>query len=138
MLIVLDVQIEHGPAWEIAFEPDDVEALYVAAASVARSLATERAAFGIAAAGFTGAESRFAHVPISSSGGQAERVLDLLARLSTHPSAPFERLLALVRRIARPGTTILVADRARPDAVRRLVPAARAGRLPGRRRGLRS
>jgi uncharacterized protein (DUF58 family) len=108
VLIVLDVQIEHGPAWEIAFRPDDVEALYVAAASVARSLATEKAAFGIAAAGFTGAESRFAHVPISSAGGQAERVLDLLARLSTHPSAPFERLLALVRRIARPGTTILV------------------------------
>lgn len=108
VLIVLDVQVRHGPAWEIAFEPDEVEALHVVAASVARSLATERAAFGIAAAGFTGAETRFAHVPISSAGGQAERVLDMLARLSSHPSAPFERLLALVRRIARPGTTILV------------------------------
>jgi uncharacterized protein (DUF58 family) len=108
VLIVLDVQLEHGPAWEIATRPDEIEALYVAAASVARELATERAAFGLAAAGFSGAETRFAHVPISSSGGQAERVLDLLARLSTHPSAPFDRLLALVRRIARPGTTILV------------------------------
>ena len=108
VLIVLDVQTDHGPAWEIAYEPDDVEALYVVAASLARSLAAERAAFGIAAAGFTGAENRFAHVPISASGGQAERVLDLLARLSTHPSAPFERLLAVVRRIARPGTTVLV------------------------------
>jgi uncharacterized protein (DUF58 family) len=108
VLIALDVQTAHGPAWEIAYEADDVEALYVVAASVARALATEKAAFGIAAAGFTGAETRFATVPISSSGGQAERVLDLLARLSTHASAPFERLLALVRRIARPGTTVLV------------------------------
>ena len=108
VLIVLDVQVQHGPAWEIAFEPEEVEALHVVAASIARTLATERAAFGIAAAGFTGAESRFAHVPISSSGGQAERVLDMLARMSSHPSAPFDRLLALVRRIARPGTTLLV------------------------------
>jgi uncharacterized protein (DUF58 family) len=108
VLIVLDVQTEHGPAWEINFDADEVEALYVVAASVARALATERAAFGIAAAGFSGAQSRFAHIPISSAGGQAERVLDLLARLSSHPSAPFERLLALVRRIARPGTTVLV------------------------------
>ena len=108
MLIVLDVQTAHGPAWEIAYDPDDVESLYVVAASIARALAGEKAAFGLAAAGFTGAETRFATVPISSSGGQAERVLDLLARLSTHASAPFERLLALVRRIARPGTTLLV------------------------------
>ena len=68
----------------------------------------------MAAAGFTGAETRFAHVPISSAGGQAERVLDMLARLSSHPSAPFDRLLALVRRIARPGTTILVVTARNP------------------------
>lgn len=108
VLIVLDVQTADGPAWDIAYDPDDVESLYVVAASIARALAGEKAAFGLAAAGFTGAETRFATVPISSSGGQAERVLDLLARLSTHASAPFERLLALVRRIARPGTTLLV------------------------------
>jgi uncharacterized protein (DUF58 family) len=108
VLIVLDVQTAHGPAWEMAYDPEDVESLYVVGASVARALAGEKAAFGLAAAGFTGAETRFATVPISSSGGQAERVLDLLARLSTHASAPFERLLALVRRIARPGTTLLI------------------------------
>jgi uncharacterized protein (DUF58 family) len=108
VLIVLDVQTEHGPAWDLSFQIDDVEALYVVAASIARALATERAAFGIAAAGFSNAETRFATVPISSASGQAERVLDLLARLSNHASASFERLLALVRRIARPGTTLLV------------------------------
>jgi uncharacterized protein (DUF58 family) len=114
VLLVLDVQVQHGPTWEIAFEPDEVESLHVVAASVARALASERAAFGMVAAGFSGAETRFAHVPISSSGGQAERVLDMLARLSSHPSAPFERLLALVRRIARPGTTILVVTARNP------------------------
>src|SRR4029079_3404671 len=64
VLIVLDVQTAHGPAWEIAYDTDDVESLYVVAASIARSLAGEKAAFGLAAAGFTGAETRFATVPI--------------------------------------------------------------------------
>jgi len=108
VLIALDVQTDHGPTWEIAFDDDAVEDLYVVAASIGRSLAAERAAFGIVAAGYTGAETRLAHVPISAAPGQAERVLDLLARLSSHASAPFERLLIFVHRVARPGTTVLV------------------------------
>jgi uncharacterized protein (DUF58 family) len=108
ILIVLDVQTEDQPVWDTTFDDEEIEALYVVAASLARSLAGERAAFGLAAAGYSGAETRFAHVPISAAPGQAERVLDLLARLSSQPSAPFERLLAIVRRVARPGTTILV------------------------------
>jgi uncharacterized protein (DUF58 family) len=108
VLIVVDVQTEHGPVWEIAVDAEEVEALSVVAASIARSLGMERAAFGLVAAGFSGVERRYAHVPVSSAGGQAERVLDMIARLSTHASAPFERLLALVRRLARPGTTVLV------------------------------
>ena len=35
-------------------------------------------------------------------------MLDLLARLSSHPSAPFERLLTMVARTVRPGTTVVV------------------------------
>lgn len=108
VLIALDVQTEHGPRWEVAFDDDAVEDLYVVAASIARSLAAERAAFGIAAAGYSGAEARLAHIPISAAPGQVERVLDLLARLSSHASAPFERLLVFVHRVARPGTTVLV------------------------------
>ncbi|HEV8545730.1 MAG TPA: DUF58 domain-containing protein [Candidatus Limnocylindrales bacterium] len=108
VLIALDVQTTDGPAWDVGFDPEDVEELYVVAASLARSLAGERAAFGIAAAGYTGAETTVAHVPISAAPGQTERVLDLLARLSSHASAPFERLLIVVQRIARPGTTVLV------------------------------
>ena len=45
---------------------------------------------------------------MSASPGQTERLLDLLARLSSHPSAPFERLLAMVARTVRPGTTVVV------------------------------
>ena len=40
--------------------------------------------------------------------GQAERVLDLLARLSSQASMPFERLLVTAARTIRPGTTVLV------------------------------
>lgn len=108
VLIALDVQTVHGPSWDLAFIDEDVESLYVVAASIARSLALERTAFGLAAAAYTGAETRFAHVPISTAPGQAERVLDMLARLSSQPSAPFERLLVIVQKVARPGSTVLV------------------------------
>jgi uncharacterized protein (DUF58 family) len=108
VLIALDVQTAHGPAWDLSFDEETVEELYVVAASIARSLAAEHAMFGIAAAGYSGAETRFAHIPVSAAPGQAERVLDLLARLSSHASAPFERLLVFVQKVARPGTTVLV------------------------------
>ena len=108
VLLALDVQTATGPIWETTGDTEEIESLFVVAASVARSLALERAAFGLAAAGYQGAESRFAHLPISEAPGQLERVFDLLARLSAHPSAPFDRLLAMVVRVVRPGTTVLV------------------------------
>lgn len=108
VLIAVDVQTGSGPVWETAFDDDEVEALYVVAASLARALAGEGAAFGLAAGGYTGAETRFAHVPISSAPGQVARVLDVLARLSSYPSAPFEQLLTKVARVTRPGTTVVV------------------------------
>ena len=37
-----------------------------------------------------------------------KRVFDLLARLSSHPSAPFDRLLGMILRVVRPGTTVVV------------------------------
>jgi uncharacterized protein (DUF58 family) len=108
ILLALDVQTENGPSWETVWDPDEVESLFVVAASIARSFALERVAFGIAAAGYHGAESRFAHIAVSEAPGQLERVLDLLARLSTHPSAPFDRLLGMIIRVVRPGTTVMV------------------------------
>jgi hypothetical protein len=57
---------------------------------------------------YHGAESRLAWLPVSEAPGQAERVFDLLARLSSHPSAPFEHLIGAMRREVRPGTTVVV------------------------------
>ena len=108
VLIALDVQTIDGPAWEAGFGSDEVESLYVVAASIVRSLGDRHVAFGLLAAGYTGAETRFATVPVSSSPGQVQRVLDLLARLSSHASAPFERLLTVAARSVRAGTTVLV------------------------------
>jgi uncharacterized protein (DUF58 family) len=116
VLLAHDGQKANGPAWEATVDSDEVESLFVVAASIARSLALERAAFGLAAAGFHGAESRFAHLPVSEAPGQLERVFDLLARLTSHPSAPFDRLLGMVLRVVRPGTTVIVLTARDPAA----------------------
>lgn len=108
VLLALDVQTGEGPAWEAGWDDDRTEHLYVVAASMARTLALRRVAFGLLAAGYTGAETRIASVPVSSAPGQAERVLDMLARLSAHASMPFDRLLLAAARTSRPGTTVLV------------------------------
>jgi len=108
VLIALDIQTTPGPIWDVDFDSEAVEALYVTAASIARTLLGVGAGVGLTAAGYTGVESRFARLPVSASPGQAERLLDLLARLSSHPSAPFERLLTMVARTVRPGTTVVV------------------------------
>jgi uncharacterized protein (DUF58 family) len=108
VLLALDVQTTAGPGWELPAGDDEVESLFVVAASIARSLALERTAFGLAAAGYHGAESRFAQLPVAEAPGQLERLFDLLARLSAHPSAPFEQLLGVIARTVRPGTTVVV------------------------------
>jgi uncharacterized protein (DUF58 family) len=108
VLIALDIDTGSRGGWDLTWSGDDLETLLVVAASLARSLAAEHAVFGITAAGYTRIQSRFADVPMSDSAGQAERVLDLLARLSSTPSAPFDRLLARVRRTAKTGTTVMV------------------------------
>jgi uncharacterized protein (DUF58 family) len=108
VLVALDVQTSDGPAWDLGLTDDEVESLYVVAASITRALARRRVAFGLLAAGYTGAETRVAQVPVSSAPGQAERILDLLARLSSHASMPFERLLSVATRSVRPGSTVLV------------------------------
>ena len=108
VLIALDIQTTAGPVWDVDYDTEAVEALYVTAASIGRTLLGVGAAVGLTAAGYSGVESRFARLPISASPGQAERMLDLLARLSSHPSAPFERLLTMVARTVRTGTTVIV------------------------------
>ncbi|HEY3165012.1 MAG TPA: DUF58 domain-containing protein [Candidatus Limnocylindrales bacterium] len=115
VLVALDIEASTGPAWETSDDSDAVEELFVIAASIVRTLALEHVAFGLAAAGYHHAESRFAAVAVSEAPGQLERVLDLLARLSSHPAAPFERLLGMILRVVRPGTTVLVITRRDPS-----------------------
>ncbi len=116
VLLVLDVQQADRAAWESGAGGDEAEELFVVAASIARSLAAEKAAFGLAAAGYHGVETRIATVAVGEAPGQLERVLDLLARLSAHPSAPFESLLRRVIRTTRAGTTIVVISARDPGA----------------------
>lgn len=108
VLLALDVQATAGRIWEALTDVDEVEALIVVTASLIRTLTRERAAIGLAAAGYHGAESRLAFLPVSAGPGQAERAFDLLARLSTEPSAPFEQLIGMLMRAVRPGTTVVV------------------------------
>ncbi len=127
-LIVLDVQTAHGAAWQAGLGRDEVESLYVVAASLARMLGARRDAFGLMATGYTGAETRIARIAVSSAPGQVQRVLDLLARLSVHASAPFEHLLSIVARTAHPGMTVLVLTAREPSPfVRALRRLERAG-----------
>ena len=119
VVIALDVQTEHGRSWDISYDDAGVEALMVMAASLSRSLALDRAAFGLAAAAWSGAVRRFAILPASAAPGQLERVLDLLARLSSSPSAPFDALLTLLGRTLRPGVTVLVLSARSPAPMAR-------------------
>ena len=59
------------------------------AASVVRRLEADGAALGLTAAGFTRTTKRFADVPVGRGARQADRLLDVLARLSPYLSASF-------------------------------------------------
>ena len=108
VLVALDLQTVSGPAWQPSFDEEAVEDLCVAAASIARALHADGAAFGLAAAAYSGSLQPIAYLPPAEAPGQLERVLDLLARLSSHPSRPFEMLLSGLLRRLRPGATVLV------------------------------
>jgi uncharacterized protein (DUF58 family) len=116
VLIALDIETGR-PSWETAEDPDDIEALYVVAASIAVSLEREHAAFGIIAAGYALSGRRLAEVSASDQPGQAGRVLDLLARLQTIPSAPYDHLLRDVARRVSPNSVVLVLTLRDPTSV---------------------
>jgi uncharacterized protein (DUF58 family) len=108
LLLAVDVQTG-GTGWDIARGGgDEVEGLYIIAASLIRSVSREGASFGLTVAGFSRTLKRFADVPIGQGVQHADRILDVLARLSPYPSAPFETLLARIGQRYRSGTTVLV------------------------------
>ena len=94
------------------------------AASVVRRLREDGAAFGLAAAAWSGSPRSIAFLGPSESVSQLERTLDLLARLSSFPSGPFPRLLSGLPRHLRPGATVLILTARDPapflPAIRRL------------------
>ena len=125
VMIVLDI-LEGGPRrFSTAGEDEQLEGLCVIAGSIAHSLERSGTSFGLAAAGFSGSIRPFAYLAPSEAVGQLGRVLDLLARLSSVPSAEFDALLIAMVRFLRPGTTILVLSGRAPThdlpALRRLV-----------------
>jgi uncharacterized protein (DUF58 family) len=114
VMLALDIQ---GTARRVTTlgEEDVLESLCVVAASLARAWDAGGSAFGIAAAGFTGTVRPFGYLAPSEAAGQLGRVLDVLARLSSVPSASFETLLSTIARLVRPGTTIAVLSARPPE-----------------------
>ena len=149
VVVALDIQTIGGPAWLPVYDDDLVESLCVAAGSLVRRLRDEGTSVGLAAAAYSGAVRPIAYVPPGESDGQLGRCLDLLARLSSFPSAPFERLLTSLLRALRPGTSLVVLGARDPDPylaalrrvdrsgypVRHLAFGPRAGELAARVRG---
>ena len=110
LLVALDLQTSGGREWDItrSGDPGEIEALYVVAASLVRSLSRAGASVGLTAAGFTRTASRFADIDIGQGPHHADRILDMLARMSSYPSTSFNVLLARINRRFRSGTTVLV------------------------------
>ena len=108
VLIALDVQTAEGAAWEAAGLTTTLSrCTWSPRRSPGRSR-WRRVAFGILAAGYTGAETRIASragLVRAGPGGARARPA---RRLSSHASTPFERLLVVAARTVRPGTTVLV------------------------------
>ncbi len=80
----------------------------MAAAALVRRLREDGASVGLAAPGPASPAGRIAYVPPGESAAQLGECLDLLARVEPYPWLPFERLLTILARTARPGTSILV------------------------------
>lgn len=109
VVVALDIEGVVAPSRPAVSDDDDlVESLCVAAASLVRHFRAEGAAVGLAAAGHGGGNRTMAYVAPGGSEPQLGRCLDLLARLGPFPAAPFERLLTMLVRTIRPGTSLVV------------------------------
>lgn len=119
LLLVVDAGVAGGLPWQSQGVDEPTEELLVLAASLARSLAGERLAFGLVAGGFAGSDTRTAIAPVGSAPGQLERVLDLLARVSPSAATPIERLLATTIGLVRPGMSVLLLSANAPASMSR-------------------
>lgn len=114
VVVALDIQTTID-GWTGRHDDDLAETLCVVAASLARALEADGAAGGLAVAAFTGTTERMAFLAPSASEHQAGRAGDLLARISSYASAPFEHLLGRLARMVRPGTLIVIVSARDPE-----------------------
>lgn len=107
VLLAVDLQTVPGPHWLMIFDDEQVEALCVAAASLARRMLRTDTACGLLVGSQLAGGRRWAYLPPSAAAGQLGRIEDVLARVQPILSLPFERLLAVVPRRLAPGGTVL-------------------------------
>ena len=107
VLIAIDLQTVPGPHWMMHFDDDQVEALCVAAASLALRMLGTDTACGLLVGSQLAGGRRWAYLPPSAAASQLGRIEDVLARVQPIVSLPFERLLGVVPRRLAPGGTVL-------------------------------
>ncbi|MGH2402745.1 MAG: DUF58 domain-containing protein, partial [Candidatus Limnocylindria bacterium] len=128
VLIAVDLQTVPGPYWLMLFDDDQVEALCVAAASLARRMLRTDTACGLLVGAQLVGGRRWTYLPPSAAASQLGRIEDVLARVQPILSLPFERLLGVVpRRLAPGGTVLSVAARDPEPYADRLRRLARTG-----------
>jgi hypothetical protein len=94
------------------FDDDQVEALCVAAASLARRLLADGSSCGLVLGAQLAGGRRWAYVPAGRASGQLGRIEDVLARVQPILSLPFERLLPVIpHRMVSGGTVVSMSAR---------------------------
>ncbi|MDQ3691780.1 MAG: DUF58 domain-containing protein [Chloroflexota bacterium] len=107
VLLAVDLQTVPGPYWLMLFDDDQVEALCVAAASLARRMLRSDTACGLLVGTQLAGGRRWAYLPPSAAASQLGRIEDILARVQPILSLPFERLLSVVPKRLAPGGTVV-------------------------------
>jgi uncharacterized protein (DUF58 family) len=108
VLLAIDFQTVSGPHWLMLFDDEQVEALCVGAASMARRFLAQGAAVGLLLGTQLAGGRRWSFIPPSSSIGTLGRIEDVLARVQPIITLPFESLLGVVPRRLAPGATVMV------------------------------
>lgn len=107
VVVALDVQTLPGPVWLLQWDEELVEALAVAAGSLARRVLDDGAACGLAVNAWTYQPDRIGFVPPRAGPGQLARILDLLGRMTPVPSMPYPRMLGMIARRVPAGSLVL-------------------------------
>ncbi len=128
VLLVVDFQTVPGPHWMMVFDDEQVEALCVAAASLARRVLADGAACGLLLGTQLAGGKRWSYLPPGSAVGQLGRIQDVLARVQPIMSLPFEELLRFVpHRLPAGGTVIVLGARDPTPYVEQLRRLSRSG-----------